>query len=226
MSFDYNPTLIMKTLFITISAVTAFFINAASAGSGSVSLGYGTDTFNKGSLLTEESLSASVGYSQEVESLTFEASASSFDELSDGQSVYVFSAGASSEFLDLLKAYVGLEHEEIVNGQSQLDVVAKLSLNTALSPYILIQRDTSDNNYVFEGGASHGFDLQFANLTIGGSVGSADRYGVENNDYYQVGATLSKNLTDSVEASLGYARVDSESMDGENLLSAAFSFSF
>lgn len=216
----------MKTLFITISAVTAFFINAASAGSGSVSLGYGTDTFNKGSLLTEESLSASVGYSQEIESLTLEGSAASFDELSDGQSVYVFSVGASSEFADLLKAYVGLEHEEIVNGQSQLDVVARLSLNTVLSPYVLIQRDTSDNNYVFEGGVSHGFDLQFANLTIGGSVGNADRYGVENNDYYQVGATLSKNLTDSIEASVGYARVDSESMDGEDLLSAAFNFSF
>lgn len=216
----------MKTLFITISAVTAFFINAASAGSGSVSLGYGTDTFNKGSLLTEESLSASVGYSQEIESLTFEGSAASFDELSDGQSVYVFSVGASSEFASLLKAYVGLEHEEIVNGQSQLDAVVRLSLNTALSPYVLIQRDTSDNNYVFEGGVSHGFDLQFAELTLGGSVGNSDRYGVKNNDYYQVGATLSKNLTDSIEASVGYARVDSESMNGEDLLSAGLSFSF
>lgn len=216
----------MKTLFITISAITAFFINAASAGSGSVSLGYETDTFNKGSLLTEESLSASVGYSQEIESLTFEGSAASFDELSDGQSVYVFSVGASSEFADLLKAYVGLEHEEIVSGQSQLDVVVRLNLNTVLSPYVLMQRDTSDNNYVFEGGLSHGFDLQFASLTIGGLVGNADRYGIENNDYYQIEASLSKDLTDSIEASVGYARVDSESMNGEDVFSAALSFSF
>ena len=216
----------MKKLLITLTAITALIINAAYAGSGSVSLGYGSDTFNKGSLLTKENLSASVGYSQEVESLTLEGSAASFDELSDGQSVYIFSVGASSEFTDLLKAYIGLEHEETVNGKSQLDAVVRLSLNTVLSPYVLIQRDTSDNNYVFEGGVSHGFDLQFANLTVGGSVGNADRYGLKNNDYYQVGATLSKDLTDSVEASVGYSRVDSESMDGEDLLSAGLSFSF
>jgi len=216
----------MKKLLITLTAITALIINAAYAGSGSVSLEYGTDTFNKGSLLTEENLSASVGYSQEIESLTLEGSASSFDELSDGQSVYIFSVGASSKFTDLLKAYVGFEHEEAVNGKSQLDAVVRLSLNTALSPYVLIQRDTSDNNYVFEGGVSHGFNLQFANLTVGGSVGNADRYDLQNNDYYQVGAILSKDLTDSIEASVGYARVDSESMDGEDLLSAGLSFSF
>ena len=216
----------MKKLLITLTAITALIINAAYAGSGSESLGYGSDTFNKGSLLTEENLSASVGYSQEIESLTLQGSAASFDELSDGQSVYIFSVGASSEFADLLKAYLGLEHEETVNGKSQLDAVARLSLNTALSPYVLIQRDTSDNNYVFEGGVSHDFDLQFANLTVGGSVGNADRYGLKNNDYYQVGATLSKDLTDSIEASVGYSRVDSESMDGEDLLSAGLSFSF
>ena len=58
----YNPTLIMKKLLITIGAITASFINAVHAGSGSVSLGYGTEAFNQGSILADESLSASVSY--------------------------------------------------------------------------------------------------------------------------------------------------------------------
>jgi hypothetical protein len=217
----------MKTKLITVTAlVAAFFINAVHAGSGAVSLGYGTDTFSKGSLLTEESISASVSYGAEVESLNVEGSVSSFDELSDGKSVYIFSGGVSSAIGDLLNVYVGLEHEEIIDGGSQLDAALELSLNYTLSPYFLILRDTSDNNYVFEGGASHTFDLNFADLTLAGALGNSDRYGIEDNDYYSLGLSLSKTLTDSVQASAGYDRVDSDSIDGEDVLSASFTFSF
>ena len=216
----------MKKLLITLTAITALIINAAYAGSGSVSLGYGSDTFNKGSLLTEENLSASVEYSTEVNGLGVQASASSADELSDGNSVYVFSGGVSNQIADLVNVYLGLEHEEMVSGGSQLDAVLKASVSSVLSPYFLIQRDTSDNNYVVEAGISHSFDLNFANLALAGSIGNADRYGIENNDYYTLGVSLSKNLTDTVQASIGYDRVDSESVDGEDLLSAGLSFSF
>lgn len=216
----------MKKLLITLTAITALIINAAYAGSGSVSLGYGSDTFNKGSLLTEENLSASVEYSTELNGLGVQASASSADELSDGNSVYVFSGGVSNQIADLVNVYLGLEHEEMVSGGSQLDAVLKASVSSVLSPYFLIQRDTSDNNYVVEAGISHSFDLNFANLALAGSIGNADRYGIENNDYYTLGASLSKDLTDTVQASISYDRVDSESIDGEDLLSAGLSFSF
>jgi len=217
----------MKTKLLTVTAlVAALFINAVHAGSGAVSLGYGTDTFSKGSLLTEESISASVSYGAEIGGLNVEGSASSVDELSDGKSVYVFSGGVSSTIGELLNVYVGLEHEEIIDGGSQLDAALKLSIDYALSPYLLILRDTSDNNYVFEGGVSHAFDLNFADLTLGGSLGNSDRYGIEDNDYYSIGLSLSKSLSDSVEASAGYDRVDSDSIDGEDVLSASFTFSF
>jgi hypothetical protein len=217
----------MKTKLLTVTAlVAALFINAVHAGSGAVSLGYGTDTFSKGSLLTEESISASVSYGAEIGGLNVEGSASSVDELSDGQSVYTFSGGVSSAIGELLNVYVGLEHEEIIDGGSQLDAALKLSINYALSPYFLILRDTSDDNYVLEGGIAHTFDLDFADLTLAGSLGNADRYGIEDNDYHSLGASLSKNLSDSVGASAGYTRVNSDSIDGEDLLSASFTFSF
>lgn len=222
----YNPTLIMKKLLITIGAITASFINAVHAGSGSVSLGYGTDAFNQGSILADESLSASVSYDTEVGGFGVEGSASTIDELSNGQSLYVFSGGVSKQLGELLDVYVGLQHEEIIDGASQLDAAIKVELDYHLSPYFLILRDTSDNNYVFEGGASHSFDLEFASLTLAGSLGNSDRYGIEDNDYYTLGASVSKNLSDSVEASVGYTRVDSDSIDSEDLLSAGLTFSF
>jgi hypothetical protein len=222
----YNPTLIMKKLLITIGAITASFINAVHAGSGSVSLGYGTDAFNQGSILADESLSASVSYGTEVGGFGVEGSASTIDELSNGQSLYVFSGGVSKQLGELLDVYVGLQHEEIIDGASQLDAAIKVELDYHLSPYFLILRDTSDNNYVFEGGASHSFDLEFASLTLAGSLGNSDRYGIEDNDYYTLGASVSKNLSDSVEASVGYTRVDSDSIDSEDLLSAGLTFSF
>lgn len=222
----YNPTLIMKKLLITIGAITASFINAVHAGSGSVSLGYGTDAFNQGSILADESLSASVSYGTEVGGFGVEGSASTIDELSNGQSLYVFSGGVSKQLGELLDVYVGLQHEEIIDGASQLDAAIKVELDYHLSPYFLILRDTSDNNYVFEGGASHSFDLEFASLTLAGSLGNSDRYGIEDNDYYTLGASVSKNLSDSVEASFGYTRVDSDSIDSEDLLSAGLTFSF
>ena len=222
----YNPTLIMKKLLITIGAITASFINAVHAGSGSVSLGYGTDAFNQGSILADESLSASVSYGTEVGGFGVEGSASTIDELSNGQSLYIFSGGVSKQLGELLDVYVGLQHEEIIDGASQLDAAIKVELDYHLSPYFLILRDTSDNNCVFEGGASHSFDLEFASLTLAGSLGNSDRYGIEDNDYYTLGASVSKNLSDSVEASVGYTRVDSDSIDSEDLLSAGLTFSF
>lgn len=216
----------MKKLLITIGAITASFINAVHAGSGSVSLGYGTDAFNQGSILADESLSASVSYGTEVGGFGVEGSASTIDELSNGQSLYVFSGGVSKQLGELLDVYVGLQHEEIIDGASQLDAAIKVELDYHLSPYFLILRDTSDNNYVFEGGASHSFDLEFASLTLAGSLGNSDRYGIEDNDYYTLGASVSKNLSDSVEASVGYTRVDSDSIDSEDLLSAGLTFSF
>jgi len=222
----YNPTLIMKKLLITISAITASLINAVHAGSGSVSLGYGTDTFNQGSILADESFSASVSYGTEVGGLDVEGSASTIDELSNGQSLYVFSGGVSKQLGELLDVYVGLQHEEIVDGASQLDAVIRVGMNYHFSPYFLILRDTSDDNYVFEGGLSYSFDLQFASLTLAGSLGNSDRYGIEDNDYHTFGASVSKSLSDSVEASVGYTHVDSDSIDSEDLLSAGLTFSF
>lgn len=216
----------MKKLLITIGAITASFINAVHAGSGSVSLGYGTDAFNQGSILADESLSASVSYGTEVGGFGVEGSASTIDELSNGQSLYIFSGGVSKQLGELLDVYVGLQHEEIIDGASQLDAAIKVELDYHLSPYFLILRDTSDNNCVFEGGASHSFDLEFASLTLAGSLGNSDRYGIEDNDYYTLGASVSKNLSDSVEASVGYTRVDSDSIDSEDLLSAGLTFSF
>jgi len=216
----------MKKLLITIGAITASFINAIHAGSGSVSLGYGTEAFNQGSILADESLSASVSYGTEVGGFGVEGSASTIDELSNGQSLYVFSGGVSKQLGELLNVYVGLQHEEIIDGASQLDAAIKVGLDYHLSPYFLILRDTSDNNYVFEGGASHSFDLEFASLTLAGSLGNSDRYGIQDNDYYTLGASVSKNLSDSVEASAGYTHVDSDSIDSEDLLSAGLTFSF
>tara|TARA_Y100000114_G_scaffold156297_1_gene183038 strand:+ start:80 stop:733 length:654 start_codon:yes stop_codon:yes gene_type:complete len=217
----------MKTKLLTVTAfLAALFINAAHAGPGSVSLDYSTNTFSKGSVLTDESVLTSVSYATEVEGLNVDGYFSSANELSDEQSVYVFSGGLSNSVGELLDVYVGLQHEEIIDGTSQLDAVIKLDFNCPLSPYFLIMRETTDDNHVFEAGVSHVFSLDFADLTLLGLLGSADRYGLEDNAYHSIGANLSKNLSDSVAASVGYNRVNSDSMSGEDVVSAGFTFSF
>ena len=64
----------MKTKILTVAALSAvFLINAAFAATGSLSLGYGSDFFRRGSLLSKDSLQAAASYSTQVQGVTASA---------------------------------------------------------------------------------------------------------------------------------------------------------
>ena len=216
----------MKTLLITITAITAFFINAASAGSGSIELGYGSDLFRNGSLIAQENTSAAINYQSKLSGLDVSASAQGAFDNENGDNIYILSAGASKQLSDLFTVYAGLEHEEALLGVSQLDAVIKIDLESILNPSLRIQRNLDESDYVFEGSISQSFDVRLADLNVGASYGSADRYGVSDNEYWLLSADFSKEISESVSASVSCARVDSDISGGENVISAGISLSF
>lgn len=217
----------MKTKILTISALVAtFLINAAFAGSGSLSVGYGSDLFRRGSLIAKDSLQTGASYSSEAGGLGFSAVAQSAHSNESSGDVYILSGGFGQSVNDLLSLYVGLEHIEAIGGASQLDGLLSVSLNTALSPTILISRSVDEDLYTYELGLSHEIDLGIADASVRASLGNTDTVSQDNVDYYSVGLVVSKEIQKGLNLSISGDFVDSDTMKDDFVIGAMLSTSF
>ena len=70
----------MKTKLITLLTLVGLSFNAAFAGEGSASIGYASDYFLRGSLVSEESVQSEVSYGADVSG--FSARINAFTNLS------------------------------------------------------------------------------------------------------------------------------------------------
>lgn len=207
-----------------MTALLCLISNVALAGSASI--GYTSDYFRRGALLSEEAVQSSVSYSKDLLGLEFSVGASTNQPVSVGEDSYIIEGGASAELGELLGLYVGLQHFEQRSSDSNLEVQVSATFNTLLNPSVDLFRDTDDELYTFELGLSHDLDLDFAQLGLSASYGNTDVTEAQNEDYYTLGAVASKSLSDNTTAQLGYNYVDSDLISAESIVSASVSFSF
>lgn len=220
----------MKTKLSMILTLLGLSINVASAGNGSVGLGYTSDYFREGALVSSEALQANASYGLTAGGLDLGVSAFTNQPVDGGVDTYLIGATISKALNDTFSASLGLEHAEFVAGVATLDVTASLSAEMILNPSLTVRRDTEDAFYVFEVGASHDLDLEIANLRLHGVYGHSDNNDgatVSNNtDYYVLGAGLSRSLSEnaSINASVDY--VDSDLIDNESIFGLGISVRF
>lgn len=215
----------MKT-YKYITAFLCLISNVALAG-GSANIGFASDFFRRGALISEESLQSSVGFNQDVAGLNVSVDAFTDQALSSGNDSYIIEGGASKQVADLLGVYVGLQHFEQRSSDSTLEVNLQLDLDVILSPSVSIFRDTSDDLYTFELSAKHGIETEIADLCIHALYGNTDVSTSNDEDYYGIGAIASKSISDNASLALSYDYVDSDLIqDGESIFGVSLSVNF
>ena len=207
-----------------ITALLCLISNVAIAGSASI--GYTSDYFRRGALLSGEAVQTSVGLEKELAGFALSVGASTNQAVSVGEDSYIIEGGASAQLGELLGLYVGLQHFEQRSDDATLEVNLQAQLETVLNPTVSVFRDTDDELYTYELGISHSFDAKFAELELSALYGNTDLTESTDEDYYVLGAKASKSLSKNTSLELGYDYVDSDLIGDESIVSASVVFSF
>jgi len=214
----------MKNKLLTLAALAVFSINAASAGS--LSTGYGSDVFRRGSLIAEDSLQTSASYATTKGGFDVSVGAQTAHSTGSDGDVYILSGGIGKSLGSLLSVYGGIEHFEQLDGVSNLDVVLSADFNTLLSPTLSAARNVDESQYTFEAGVSHDISINSIDLSVRGTLGNTDLSSGDNVDYYSVGISASKNLAKNLVLSLSADQVNSDTIESDCIVSAALTASF
>jgi len=216
----------MKTKLSILLALLGLSINVASANGGSASVGYSSDYFREGALVSQEAMQASAAYTLKAGGLDASVGIFTSQPIEGGTDTYIIDAAFSKALNETFSVSLGLEHAEFVSGVATLDVTAGLTVQTLLSPSVTLKRDTEDELYVIEIGASHQIDLQVADLGLSAIYGNTDVTTSSNIDYYSLGANLSRSLSENstLNASLEY--VDSDSIQNESIFGLGLTVQF
>ena len=91
---------------------------------------------------------------------------------------------------------------------------------------MLVARNTDETLYTVEVGVSHSLDLEIINLDFSGSYGNTDVSTSSNIDYWTLGATASKSVSENSNLALDYDYVDSDLIDGESIVGVSLTVSF
>ncbi len=217
----------MKTKLSMILTLLGLSVNVALAGNGSVGIGYASDYFRRGALLSEEAVQANASYELKVAGLDSSISVFTNQGVANGSSDFYLIDGSVSKSLgDLLDLSVGLQHAEAVQGSASLEAGIAVDIDTLLSPSISLYRDLSETLYTVEAGVSHSFDLDIAKLSLLASYGHTETSATTDVDYTALGASLSKSLSDSADLNLSVGSVDSDSISRETLFGLGISVKF
>jgi len=215
----------MKTTTTILSVLLGLFINAASAEEanlqGDVGLSYLSQNYFRGQSVSEEALQASIGADFDVAGLGAFVDFSTSQSLEAGEDKHDTAVGVQTSFLDdSLSISVGLLHYEFVTGNSELEGFVGATYNTILSPTMRFYRNTDESLFTYEASISHGFDLGVADLSLGAGLGTTELTPASDSDYYELSATASRSITDSVDAFASFSyndadsRVDSDTFGG------------
>lgn len=214
----------MKNKLLTLAALAVLSINAASAGS--LSTGYGSDVFRRGSLIAEDSLQTSASYATTRGGFDVSVGAQTAHSTGADGDVYILSGGIGKSLGSLLSVYGGIEHFEQLDGASNLDVVLSADFDTLLSPTLSAARNVDASQYTFEAGLSHDISINSIDLSVRGTLGNTDLSSGDNVDYYSVGISASRNLAKNLVLSLSADQVNSDVIESDCIVSAALTASF
>ena len=208
-----------------IMALLCLISNVATAGS--VSVGYASDYFRRGAILSSEAVQSSLSLDSDISGFNASVGASTNQSTSGGSDAYIIEFGTSKQLADLFDVYVGLEHFEEVAGDAYLDARLSVSFDTILSPSVTLYRNTSDDLYTFELSGKHKLETEIANLCVHALYGNTDASASVNEDYCGVGVIASKSVSDSAELGLSYDYFDSDLMSGgESVVGLSLSVNF
>lgn len=216
----------MKNKITSILVLCGLFFNAALLGN-SAKIGYASDFFYRGAQKSQESVQASVMLASQVGGLDVSAHACTNQAIDTATDSYNLGAGLGKSFADgLISAYIGLNHFEDVPGDALSEVELVLSSNTVLNPSVSVFRNVDSSLYTFEAGVDHSFDLSFASLALDASIGNTELTASSEREYYNVGAALTKSVSDNADLSVGVDYVDADDIDEEYVVGTSLTFKF
>ena len=206
----------MKTKITTlVSVLIGLSINAASAEeadlTGDVGLEYSSQHYFRGQSVSEEALQASVGADFDVAGLGAFVDFSTSQSLEEGEDKHDTAVGVQTSFLDdSLSVSVGLLHYEYTAGDAELEGFIGATYNTLLSPTMRFYRNTDESLTTYEAAVSHGFDVGIADLTLGAGIGITDLTPTTESDYYELSASATRAITDSIDAFASFSYNDAD----------------
>ena len=215
----------MKTKIVSL--LIAFgLLNAANAGN-SAKLGLASDNFYRGVQKSEESIQGSLMFDGALGGFNASLHVCSNQAIDSGNDSYHMGAGLGKSFAEgLFSLYGGFNHFEDVPGEAISEAEVRLSSNVALSPSLAVYRDIDESLYTFELSVSQSLETDVIDLTVDASIGNTEVTTSTDRDYYSVGASTSKSLSDSSDLSLGVDYIDADDIDGEFVFGSALTFKF
>lgn len=216
----------MKTKLVILALLSAFSINvsAKSAANGQLSVGYATESYFRGSQISEDAVELQVSANGVVNGLDVFADVLSVQS-NEGTDTDFATIGLGKQINDLVTLYGGLININPEGASSQLDAFISANLDLPLSPSVSVYRDTDDDLYTYEASISKTFDVGFAELDLGGSLGNTDLAAGGDRHYGGVTAQLKKKI-DNVCLHAGVSLIDVEDLDVDTVVSAGVTFKF
>tara|TARA_Y100000361_G_C11159602_1_gene346306 strand:+ start:3020 stop:3670 length:651 start_codon:yes stop_codon:yes gene_type:complete len=216
----------MNTKIVSLLTAFGLCINAAFAGN-SVRVGYASDYFYRGAQKAEESLQASLMLGHSLGSLEGSLHICSNQAVDTGNDSYHMGAGVGTSFLDgLLSAYAGINHFEDVPGNSLAEAEVRVSVDALLSPSVTLFRDLDESLYTYELGLSHVLETKVADLSVSASYGNTETSSSSDTDYYGLGVSASKSLSDTASLGGSVDYVDADNIDNEFVFGVGLTFNF
>mgnify|MGYP001252345332 CR=1 FL=1 len=215
----------MNTNKLIVLALFGFFINAAFANN-SARIGYVSDFFYRGEQKAEESIQASLGFEKEIAGLKGSLKACTNQAVNSSMDSYKIRGGAAKSFAEgMIDTYIGLNHFEDVAGEALSELMISVSYGSLLEPTLSVYRNLNDSLHTAEVYVSHGIDLDFASLTLGGSIGNTELTNSEDRDYYSLGGRLAKSIG---EGEIGFSvdYVDADDISREFVFGTSISLQF
>lgn len=209
-----------------VSLLLALGLSSA-ALANSAKIGYVSDFFYRGEQKALESVQASLDIDQNVAGLNASLHACTNQSVDQGVDSYGLAVGISHTFKDgLLNVYGGFNHFEDVEGDALSEIALRAGLNIIASPTLAVYRNVDDDLYTFEGSVSHSIALSVANLGLSASIGNTDITESTDRDYYGLGASLSREVSEGAVLSASVDLVDADDIEREFIFGTALTFNF
>jgi hypothetical protein len=217
----------MNTKLVSLlTAFGLFIINAATFGN-SAKIGYASDYFYRGAQKAEESVQSSVRLSHGLGGVAANLHACTNQSVDTGNDSYHMGAGVGKSFLDeMLSTYVGINHFEDVPGNALSEVELKLALGLPFSPSVSVYRDLDETLYTFELSVSHTLKTDIIDVNFNALVGNTEVTSSSDVDYYNIGAGISKSVSENASLDLAINYVDADNIDEEFVFGTALTFNF
>lgn len=216
----------MNTKIVSLLTAFGLCINAAFAGN-SARVGFASDYFYRGDQKSQESIQSSITLNQSLGTLNGSIHVCSNQALDTGNDSYHMGAGASTSVIEgLLSAYVGINHFEDVPGDSVVEAEVRASFDVFCSPSITVFRNLDESLYTYELGISQVLETKFVDLSTSASYGNTETSSSNDSEYYVLGVSAAKDLSESASLGGSVQYVDSDSTDDEFVFGVGLTFNF